>query len=90
MNHKNSTKTQKKEGCNRQNVHFCSSHDSRDCPEEHSNGISDTNNPPEIEWTDDESYEYTESYIATTHPAGEVIQLLYRGNYYIGFLFSEQ
>ena len=90
MNHENDTEAQKKQGSNRQNIHFCSLYDSRYRPEEGSESVSDTDNPSEIERSNDEPQEYTESYISTTDPAWEIIELLYRGDYPISFLFSEE
>lgn len=90
INHQNNTKTQKKEGSDGENVQFCSSEQSRYPPKKYSQCISDTNNPSEIERSDDEPEEYSEPYISATDPAREIIEILYWGNYYIGFLFSEE
>ena len=90
INHQNNTKTQKKEGSDGENVQFCSSEQSRYPPKKYSQCISDTNNPSEIERSDDEPEEYTEAYIPTTDPAREIIQLLYRRNYLVCFFLSEE
>lgn len=77
MNHENDTKSQKKEGRNWQNIYFILSESTRDQPKNRAKSISYADNPSEIEWTDDESYEYSEPYISPTDPAREVIQFLY-------------
>lgn len=90
MNHQNNTKSQKKEGCNRQNIYFILSDRTRDQPKKCTNGISDTDNPSEIEWSYHESEEYSEPYISATDPGGKLVELFYRGDKSISSFFSEE
>jgi len=90
MNHENDTKTQKKEGRNRQNVHFCSPDYTRECPEERTKGVSYTNNPSEIHRSHDEPEEYSEPYIASPNPRRETIELGNRRDECIGFFFTKK